>query len=102
MRNATRKREHTESENETLETRSAIEANPTGCPRPRGGKVMTKVEAIVREYDDGFALDIPEEARCLFPPNGDQHTNNFAVKSNPNLDLVWVSDIVLVSQTIYM
>jgi len=52
---------------------------------------MTKVEAIVREYADGFALDIPEEARCLFPPNGDLHTNTFAVKSDLDSDLAWVS-----------
>jgi len=52
---------------------------------------MTKVEAIVGEYDDGFVLRIPEEARCLFPPNGDRYTNLFVVKNNVNSDLVWVS-----------
>jgi hypothetical protein len=52
---------------------------------------MTKVEATVRKYYNGFALDIPEEARCLFPPNGDLHRNTFRVKSDVNSDPVWVS-----------
>ena len=58
---------------------------------------MTKVEAILGEFKQpsgrhGFALRIPEEARCLFPPNGDRYTNLFMITSTGSADSVWVAE----------
>jgi hypothetical protein len=57
---------------------------------------MTRVETIVGNFKQpngkpGFTLRIPEEARCLFPPNGNRYTNLFVVRSAGNSDSVWIS-----------
>lgn len=52
---------------------------------------MTKVETIVGKYADGFVLNIPEEASCIFPPNGNRDKNTFPIMSNDNENWVWVS-----------
>ncbi len=58
---------------------------------------MTKVETIVAKFRQpsgrlGFALRIPEEARCLFPPSGNRYADRFMIKSTANTDSVWVSE----------
>ena len=58
---------------------------------------MTRVETILGSFKQpsgkpGFALRIPDEARCLFPPNGDQYTNLFMITGTGTGDSVWVAE----------
>lgn len=50
---------------------------------------MTKVETTVQSFNvgSGFTLRIPEQARCLFPPDKEE----FQIISNAGIDNVWVS-----------
>lgn len=62
----------------------------------KGGKAVTRVDTIVGKFRQpsgkpAFALRIPEEARCLFPPNGSRYRSLFAIKSTGNAHSVWVS-----------
>ena len=54
---------------------------------------MTRVETTLRyaNKDGTAALRIPEEARCLFPPDGNRNKNSFTIKSGAYADTVWVS-----------
>ncbi len=54
---------------------------------------MTRVETTLEYANKGTtaALRIPEEARYLFPPDGNKNKNTFTLKSGAYADTVWVS-----------